>query len=157
MELSGIVSIGSALAVLVAIGVLIFKTGAWKGSLDTRLSSIENSILDIKNLIYQYLSPASRRPVTAKSPLRLTDLGKEIAEQIEADEWASDLAVNLKPRTIGKSDYEIQELAIAYAQALDLTDEQRPLVYEAAFSSGLDHSQVLRVLGVVLRDKLLST
>ena len=156
MDKSEIISIVSAVAVLLTIGVLLFKIGAWKGHLDASLTSIENSIRDVKNLIYQYFSPASRRPITTESPLRLTDLGKKIAEQIEADEWASDLAINLKLRTIGKSNYEIQELAIAHAQALDLTDEQRAsLVYEAAFDSGLDYSQVLRILGVVLRDKLL--
>ena len=73
------------------------------------IKEIRKNILDI----FKRLPPA---PVITQSPMHLSDFGKEIAKQINAEEWAGQLAPALKKRAEGKQPYEIQELCSNYVQ-----------------------------------------
>ena len=163
-------------AIVIAAGAIVgglVKAGMWIGSVNTDRKnfgkSIENDRKDfrtsISNLadeiradIKEILSRLPRAPIAAGSPLRLTDFGKQIADQIKAEEWSEQLCASGKLRTEveGRSPYEIQEFSLELAQSkLEYTDTELDLLRQCAFDNGIEVEAVKRVLGIVLRDRLL--
>lgn len=159
-------------AVLTAAGILV-KGGMWIGSVNTDRRNFGKSIEDdrkdfrtsISNLadeiradIKKILSRLPPVPIAAGSPLRLTDFGKQIADQIKAEEWSEQLCASgeLKKEVEGRSPYEIQEFSLELAQSkLEYTDTELALLQRCAFDNGIEVEAVKRVLGIVLRDRLL--
>ena len=163
-----IVSVISSFAVaLVAIFIFTFNKisggSEWRGKVDSDRDAfkkfIEEMRTDIREIradikrIFQILPPAT---ATTQSPLRLTDLGKEISEFIEARAWASELAKQLTNEAEGKDAYEIQELARNRCNRnMDMSELRAALCRRAAFQHGLKLDQVFGVLGIELRNILL--
>ena len=148
-------------AVLTLAGILV-KGGMWIGSVNADRKSFRKSLGDlaheIREDIKKILSRLPPAPISAGSPLRLTDFGRQIADQIKAEEWSRRLCASgaLQKAVEEKSPYEIQEFCLNYAQSeLDYDDLQLDLLRRCAFDSGSDVEAVKRVLGFVLRDRLL--
>ncbi len=148
------------IAVILAVGGLVFKLGRWVESIDKVRELTEELSKDVKKIGEQILEIFKRLPppvpVAGESPLHLTDFGEEISEYINATEWAEQIAPKLREKVEGKSKYEIQELCFSYVQGVDLdqTHEQFTNVHSCAFDKGIEVKAVLKVLGVELRDKL---
>ena len=108
---------------------------------------------DFKTILGR-LPPVS---VTASSPLQLTDFGKSISKEIDAKEWAEELASGLVEQVRGSQRYEIQEFAKKYLQEeLTPNDQQLIKLRQCAYKKGLELELVREVLGIELRDKLLN-
>ena len=80
-----------AAAAVVAIGVAIFKSGMWAGSVNTSLNSLKDAVFEIKEsvgkirdningLLYEITS----RTLTPGSPLEPNELGQKVSESIDA-------------------------------------------------------------------------
>lgn len=156
--------INSPVIVLVAIGVIggLVKVGMWIGAVNTDRNNFSTSISslaeEIRADIKKILSRLPPVPIAAESPLRLTDFGNQIAEDIKAGEWADQLYASgkLQKEVVGKSPYEIQEFCLNFAQSkLEYDDTQLDLLRRCAFDNGIEIDTVKRVLGIVLRDRLL--
>ena len=107
---------------------LIFKMGAWKGSTDTSLTNIREEakkdrdvvkefmaeIREDMKKIFQRLSPPP--PAVGQSPARLTDYGEELSKNMDAEQWARDLAPKLMPDVRGKKDFEVDAFCRKYAR-----------------------------------------
>ena len=118
---------------------------------DRRFERIERKIEEILGMV------GGRLTATASSPIRLTALGKEISNAIQAKEWAEELAQRLTNEAAGKSAYEIQDLASRYcAEDLEITNARKISCEAAAFEHGVNLVQVKGVLGIELRDILLA-
>ena len=75
--------------------------------------------------------------------------------QIHAEEWSRELFEKTKDKVLEQAPYEIQQLCFDLVKDLDLTPDQKRLVSTCAYDNGIEASEVLPVLAVVLRDKLL--
>ena len=146
----------------------IFGIGQWKGRLDADRSALRKDIdsdritirdfmaeirADIKKIFERLPSPLT---VAGASPLRLTELGKKISARLAAGAIADDLAPHLRERVAGLQPYEIQELCFDYIRKeYEPPDPVKALILACAFDNGIDRNQVLNVLAIELRDRLL--
>ena len=97
-----------------------------------------------------------RRLLEERSPLGLTDFGREVGEEIHAKEWAANMVANLKSEVESKSLYQVQEFCFDYVKSkLELMPEQAELVESSAYSHGLKIEKVRDVLVIELRDALI--
>ena len=155
---------------LVWIGVLsssavvtgvIFAIGQWKGKVDSDRSSFKRTLdafmseirVDIKR-IFERLPPAPT--VAGASPLRLTEPGREISDRLDASAIADNLVPELRERVADMQPYDIQELCYKYIRnEYEPPDDVKALILQYAFDNGIDREQVLDVIAIELRDRLL--
>lgn len=103
-------------------------------------------------------APPARRPeplLAANSPLQLTEIGRTIAGEIGADAWAAELAPSLTERAAAEPPYKVDALCDDYVDRF-LEQQMRDRVAEAAYEHGMECRDVLAVLRVVLRNRLLT-
>ena len=102
-------------------------------------------------------TPPRQQPpplLEASSPLQLNDLGRKVAAEIRADEWAGEVAPSLTERAASEPPYKVDALCEDYIKGC-LEQEMRERVAETAYERGMDRYSVLAVLRVVLRNRLL--
>ena len=142
---------------LVWIGVvaLVFGIGKWVGNVNSDRKSFKEFMNEVRDDIKKTLDRLPPPlPVTAGSPLALTDLGRKISERLSAGTLADSLVPILRERTSGKDPYEIQELCFAYVRGeYEPPQELEVLIRMCACENALKREQVLDVLAVELRDR----
>ena len=135
----------------------IFGFGLWKGRVDSDRASFKEFMKEVRNDIKEILRRLPSHTLAGSSPLRLTDLGKSISERLDAPALAQDLAPHLQERIKGKAPYEIQEMCFDYIRHEYMPpDAVETLIKTCAYDNGIDRGQVVDVLAVELRDKLLA-
>ena len=152
-----------AVIAVIAIVTLLVKGGMWIGSVNARLDNTQSRLDTIEALIQEIrrdLRTLFRRlptsTTTEDSPLRLTDLGKTISEDIGAVPWAIELATELRPQVAGRRPDEIHEFCFEYVYHQFHPDKDLDrAIGMAACENGIDRTEVLDVLAVELRDRLL--
>lgn len=146
-------------AILTAVGKLIYWIGGmndFRGAVETALNEIKESVSTIQEDIKSILRSMPITPVSTESPLKLTDLGKEISSEVGAKEWALSVADGLEEAVHGMNAYGIQKHCFEYAQNHFRDDDIRNTAAEdSAYIHGLEVDKVLQVVGVELRDILL--
>lgn len=159
---TGWVILGVTVTILIGVGTLLFKGGSWYGQVNTDraafkkfMDEVHKDLKEIRDNVAEILGRTTPSPLARTTPLRLNDFGQKIAEQIGADEWASEICEQSKGKVHNKTPYEIQEFCFQSVQALELGPDQKTLVNTSAYENGLEVEVVLRVLAIVLRDKLL--
>jgi len=158
-----IVAIAAVIAIRLTITSQKSDRSKWEGSVEARLVHLEKFLekIDLKidkitDKILPLFSHVSRKVIGSDSPLRLTDFGKEIAEKLNADHWADQLAETVKEEVKGKEPYNIQEFSFKYVQDDDhYSDEDRQFIRNVAYEKGVSENQVREVIGIELKDKLL--
>ena len=103
-------------------------------------------------------TPPRRQPeplLAANSPLQLTEVGRTIAGEIGADAWADEVAPSLTERAAAEPPYKVDALCEDYVDRF-LERQMRDRVAEAAYEHGMERTDVLAVLRVVLRNRLLA-
>ena len=142
------------IAAIAVIGV-VYGIGEWTGNVNSDRKSFKTFMKDIRKKIDEILERLPPRTETAASPIRLTDFGLRISEQVRATELARELAHRLRARVEGLEDYDIQETCLTFVE-----NEYEPIpevdarIKKVAFDNGLERRQVLRVIGLELRDIL---
>ena len=87
----------------------------------------------------------------------MTELGRTISNRLNADALVEELAAHLQEKARGKQPYEIQEMSFEFASnEYDPPDDVEALIKACAYDNGLKRQQVLDVLAIVWRDKLLA-
>ena len=133
----------------------IFASGQWKGKVDSDRASFKEFMTEVRNDIKELLRRSSHT-LAGSSPLRLTNLGKSISERLDAPALAQCLAPLLQERVEGKTPYEIQEMCFDYIRhQYNPPDEIDTLIKTCAYDNGIDRGQVVDVLAIELRDRLL--
>jgi len=142
--------------VIVLIVRVIFKIGVWKGSVDTDQTNFKEFMTEIKEKIDQIFSRFPPLLVTKKSPLSLTDLGKDVSNQLNATQWADKTAIVVLEKIKNKEPYDIQEFSFEYAQKDDsYSENERTLTRNVAYENGIKEEEARDIFGIELRDKLL--
>ena len=151
--------INTPLILTVAAGLVyaLISIGKWVGSVNSDRSKFNEFIKEIRSKLDKILDRLPPIAVSSGSPLRLTEFGEKIAKQINAEEWSVQLASKVATAVEGKTPYEIQQFCLNYVQELEISSEQHEVLYNCAYENGMDVKTVRRVLGIVLRDKLLDT
>ena len=134
--------------------------GEWKGRVDTLLKKIGEDLerigkelADLRGIVFsRFGSPM----VISKSPLRLSELGKTVSEKITAQAWVEKVEDALNEEVKGKDAYEIQDFCFKYVKNTDqYNDKEREAIRHTAYKLGVKAEDVLEVLAIELRDKLL--
>jgi len=144
------------LATLAIIGAAV-QAGKWIGNVNADRKSFRDFMQEIRDDIKAILQRLPAATITRSSPIRLTDLGREISKTIQAKKWAATVSEALANEAAGKSAYEIQALAKKHCENdLQMTPEETSLCQTAAFDYGVTLEQVKGVLGIEVRDILLT-
>ena len=101
-------AIVAALGLIVTIGVLIFKGGAWKGTVDAFMRDTKEAL----DTLLKRTEPAIER----SSPVRLTEFGQEIGRRLEAEKWAEQTAPGLVEETRGREPFQVDEFCDVYVR-----------------------------------------
>lgn len=172
-------------AVAVALLGLLWKAARWTARVDDGIDSlkealssfkeevradieeIRSDIEEIRSDMKEIRSDTKRiferlpNPhLKTSSPVTLTERGEAAAESIKVREWASGLAGGLASRVEGKREFEIHEFCQDYMDEMSSTGKDAEMldrVRECAYEFGSGYSDVLEILGVVLRDEILKT
>ena len=140
---------------LAALGA-IFGVGKWVGAVNADRISFKTFMNEVRKDIKEILQRLPAKVVTGQSPVRLTDLGKRVSECLDAPSIVRGLASELIDRVAGKPDYEVQEMCFSYIdEEYTPPPEVETVVRKCAYEHGIERDQVMRVLGVELRDQLL--
>ena len=135
----------------------IFVLGQWKGKVDSDRASFKEFMKEVRNDIKEMLRRLPSHTLAGGSPLQLTNLGRSISERLGAAALAQDMAPLLQAQIKEKKPYEIQEKCFDYVRhEYEPPDEVESLIKTCAYDHGIDLGQVLDVLAVELRDKLLA-
>ena len=145
-----------AVAAAVTVGVALVGIGIWVGAVNGDRAAFKTFMDEVRRDIKEILQRLPPVAVTRDSPLRLTELGLGISEELGAQTIAEELARGLRERAQDLPAYDVQEMCFTYIQ-----DEYSPpievdaMIKECAYNHGVDREQVLRVIAVELRDLLL--
>ena len=147
----------AAAGILVAVGKWIGAVNSDRAAFKGFTERMRDDIKEIRDDIKKMLQRRPSETLASGGPLRPTDLGGRISESLNASELAADLAAGLRSEAEGKHAYDIQELSFRF-----IRDEYRPpkeiedRIKQCAYDNGLDRDEVLDVLAVEIRDKLLA-
>lgn len=120
---------------------------------DRKIETNSTAINQLRQVVFTRLNIPS---VTSESPLRLSELGKTLSEEIDAEAWVERIADQLKVSVAGKDAYEIQSFCFDYVENTDqYSDQERRTIHKVAYQRGIMAEEIRRVLAIELRDKLL--
>lgn len=165
-ELAILVALLTAILALIAAA---FKFGSWYGEVNSDrilfkefmaevrkdIEELRKNIEEIRIQINNILIRLPTLPTTGESPIRLTELGERISKDIDAKDWATEMARELIGQTEGMNPFEIQTISFDHAKKFEPDDALLTKMQLSAFESGIDLDGVRSVLGVELRDCLL--
>ena len=158
---------------LVLAVVFLWKISTWKANIENRLSNTEKS-LDVlsKNLdalskkvddLYSIIiSKFGRSVEQADSPVTVTDYGKDLSGRINAEAVVDVYADNLYEETKGMNAYQVQEHCFIFCKEKLLNDLEKKdkakfdNLSAVAFDEGIEIEKLMRIVGILLRDRVLS-
>lgn len=158
-----------ALSIMAILGVLgliggviafVYKWGRWTGSVDADRKTFKEFMEEVKNDIKELLRRLPPVTTAGQSPIELTDLGKKVVTMLQPDQWIESYASQRLPRTDDMSLYQIQQDAFDFAEQELLTRIQNDApelvkaIENCAFHHGISVGEVMKALGVVLRNKM---
>ena len=150
-----VIGIPSLIGGIYAIVRISLAIGQWKGRNDESVTSIKGTLETIQNdvkKIFRLLSPEAE----VASPLRLTDLGREVSADLDGTNWAEKTASELVDQLRGKQPFEIDAYASEYVQDdSHFSDELLRKMQESGYNRALKLERVRNVLAIELRDALL--
>ena len=152
---------------VITLVMTIVKISRWTQRVDASIGSVNNRIDSLAKTLQEGLAEVradirkilhwqASKTIESESPLRLTEIGRKVSDILDIPSVAEKLLPMLRTQTDGKHPYDIQERCFEYAR-----DEYRPSpefdarIKQCAYDNGLDRNEVLDVLAIVLRDKLL--
>ena len=129
----------------------------WIGKMNEHKSGVSAFMNEIRADVKKILGRLPAQTTASASPIRLTDLGETVSVELSAKDWAEPRVERVLANHRSKSAYEIQEYCFQYVKQNNvLDDEMREKVLASAFEHGLTRDQVVRVLGIELRDQVLT-
>ena len=100
----------------------------WEARIETEVSHLQRDVRGIKSgldKLQEYIFSLFGAPTAySKSPLQLTEFGKELSHHINAKDWAKGKAVELSAKTKGKEPFEIHEISKKYVKHMFQSDNE---------------------------------
>ena len=153
-------TVAAVIGVVIAVVGVVFALGQWKGRVDEAQSTFKRTLdgfmAEIRSDIKRIFERLPAETVGVASPTRLTELGRSVSRALDAPAWAVAHAQGLLNRTADLTAYDIQALAFKYTgEEFKPNAAMENRIKECAFENGLKPKQVLDVLAIELRDRLL--
>ena len=127
----------------------------WVGSVNTEREDFKKFISDVSNKLDRILGKLELSTVAGGSPLQLTELGREIADELNVNEWADEKAVELFKTLSDKKEYKIHQFSLNWVDSnFKPDDDLGEQILACAYEHALAKSDIVKVYAVVLRDKL---
>ncbi len=155
---------------LIFVGLCLIKLGMWLKeflSHEKRIENIEKdhglliSVSTKVDLIYNIVNPNST--IRSGSPMSLTPKGEEISKKIHGEEIFNRIKDNFIKDFIekskGKNAFEIQQSAIEWAKndlKKYISKDELEIFHKEAYNEGLLPEDVYSILGLYLREEVLS-
>ena len=147
--------VGGLLATgLVWLLLWIGKMQEHRSNVSKFMDEIRGELRDIRSNIGDIFRGMRDAPVAGSSPLHLTAIGKKMADELNANEWARTLAPKLTDEVAGKEPFQIDNFCERYVERR-LSDDMEIRVAKYGYESGKVRAHILSVLHVVLREELL--
>ena len=126
-------------------------------TVDNRLDKLDDTVAKVQETLKRILERLAPPPaVGGRSPIQLTDFGRELSATGSAAEWARTHAPDLQAEAVGKEEFEVFDMCVSYVENLFGSDADfQRRVKATAYQHGTEHAQVLKVYQVELRDILL--
>ena len=159
-----IVWLGAIAALVTALAMVIrtvYRFGRWQGKVDEAQlefkNTLESFMKEIRTDIEKIFERMSSGTSTNGSPIRLTELGQMISERLGASAIADSFVPQFRTRVSGMQPYEVQEHCFAYFRGDEYapSDDVNTLILQCAFDNGISREQVVDVIALELRDRLL--
>ena len=127
-------------------------------TLSTRVDTISQKVDALYHIFMVFLGHRVERTT---SPRTLTDYGTKLSLEIDAPSLAAHYAAGLRDKIGSMNAWQIQELCFNHAENEIMNDLQQHdidrynQITMCACREGIELSQVMRVVGLVMRDQLL--
>ena len=144
---------GGNLLFLLALAGILWAIALWYADVNTDRKNFNAFMEEVKGMFSEILEKLPEPVFRRTSPIQLTTLGEQMAEFLEAREWAARVAPALLER-VGDLPFEVDEFAANYVEEHKADWERKTA--SCAFRFGVERRDVLVVLRVALRDALLS-
>lgn len=164
METALIITIaGVIINTIVAFLVVSNRLGAYKNKVDTletKTEKLETGLQEVRDMAVRNEAIAKERGPLIKneSPVSLTDRGERILIDSGGKKFVDDNFEELKnnvEESNPQTSYDVQELSKQVIESLK-TDERINSMKEYLFKEGLELDDLTVVLGMYLRDKILT-
>ncbi len=143
--------LGISITLLLALIGAIWAGGLWVGGMNEWKKAVNDKLEDI----FERLPP---KAVAGTSPLALTEFGKSISKELDAESWAKK-EVKKEPffSLQRKPEYEIHRFCADYIRQRKFSDADnfRSKMLSCAYNHGTTINEVEDALAVVLRDAVL--
>lgn len=140
----------------ISIGRKIFGVGEWKGKVDNELANLKEFLQRLDEKISKLSPGPSPSPLLrGTSPLSLTELGEEVADEMGAYGWAEKAAYDVWDEVEEMEDYEIHDFCYDYVGESDVQEKWATKVRRVAYERGMTRQAIYDVLAVVLRDQII--
>ena len=96
---------------LLAVLTVFWTMARWTGMVDSGIRELKDGQKELRDDVKTILGRLPSKVIESGSPIRLTDLGVEVATALKAETWASDAATRLEEEVAGKRDFEIEQFA----------------------------------------------
>ena len=152
--------------VIVIVGVVIamitglIKIGMWVGAVNVDRKSFNSFMEEIRKDIKKIFHLLSTPGTSHDSPLRLNQFGRSLVRKMNMDDWIEAHLDALIHETENKNSYQIQERCFEYAENEFLKHATPDLIsklHDIAFDNGLNMTQLMRIVGIVFRDRVLES
>lgn len=144
------------LVAFLAVGSVLVSIGVWVGSVNADRKSFKEFMNEVRNDIKKILARLPAPTIESGSPIRLTDLGRSVADDLDVGKWVEQVAPSLTARVKGKPPFEVQNFCFDYVKdEFEPDEKQLRKLQMCADENGIDLDAVLDVLAVELRDRLL--
>ena len=127
--------------------------------LESSVGKLSGKVNEIYGVI---INKFGRDVAQADSPVILSDYGKDLYNRIDAEKIVDRYAERLLQETKGMNAYQIQEHCFLFSKNNLLEDlekndkESFETVSDVAYMEGIDLEKIMRVVGIPLRDRVLS-
>lgn len=144
------------LVAFLAVASVLVSIGVWVGSVNADRKSFKEFMNEVRNDIKKILARLPAPTIEGGSPIRLTDLGRSVADDLDVGKWVEQVAPSLIARVKGKPPFEVQNFCFDYVKdEFEPDEKQLRKLQMCAYENGIDLDAVLDVLAVELRDRLL--
>ena len=151
----------------IALGVfLLWKVPVWKTSIEHRLTAVEKAVEDFSGKMNEVhsaiINKYGRAVDQVGSPVVLTEYGKDLYQKIDAEKIVNKYADRLLQETKNMNAYEVQEHCFGFCKEKLLGElkHQDEVSFEkisaVAYEEGIELEKITRVIGISLRDQVLS-
>lgn len=142
--------------------ILVWKTATWKTRSDADHKILVDFMQEIRDEVKEIFKRLPALTTQPGSPTTLTDLGKEIAQEIQIAQWVPQYAREHLSALRGENPYEVQKACLYHARTFlenhlskAKMDDTVDAMKMSAFQHGVSLEQVQDVAGIALRDEVL--